>query len=157
MSENRKIAGLVRMLASDKSGEILAAVSAIKRVLESQGRDFNDLGNDIETLTGALNKAEIEQIYTTGHQDGYAKALDDVGSNHVFNLNGFHAVNGSASGLTWQEMAQFIGSKASYLHRDREREFAESIAEQARWKSTISPAQDKWLRDLYVKLGGTFT
>jgi hypothetical protein len=157
MSGDKKIASLIRMLGSDKPGEILAAVSAIKRVLESQGRDFNDLGNDIETRSGALAEAEIDQIYTTGHKDGYAKAMDDVGSNHVFNLNGFHAVNGSASGLTWQEMAQFIGSKASYLHRDREREFAESIAEQARWKSTISPAQDKWLRDLYVKLGGTFT
>jgi hypothetical protein len=157
MSGDKKIVSLIRMLGSDKPGEILAAVSAIKRVLESQGRDFNDLGNDIETLTGALNKAEIEQIYTTGHQDGYAKALDDVGSNHVFNLNGFHPVNGSASGSSWQEMAQFVGSKANYLHRDRDREFAESIIEQARWKSTISPAQDKWLRDLYVKLGGKIT
>jgi hypothetical protein len=146
------------MLGSDRDGEIVGAVRAIKRVLESEGRDFNDLGNDIENgVGGAINRAEIEQIYNTAYQDGYGKAIDDVGNNRVFNLNGFHPVNGSAGGPSWQEMAQFVGSKASFLHRTRDQEFAQSIAEQSTWKSGISQPQEKWLRDLYVKLGGKIT
>jgi hypothetical protein len=156
MSEQKKIASLVRLLGSDQEGEIVGAVHAIRRVLESQGRDFNDLGNQIENGGGALNQTEIEQIYNAGHQDGYARAMGDVGNNHVFNLNGFHTVNG-AGGPTWQEMALFVGGKATFLHRVKDQEFAQSIAEQAGWKSGISSAQEHWLKDLYVRLGGKIT
>jgi hypothetical protein len=154
MNDKKKIASLVRMLGSDKPGEVTAAVNAIGRVLESHGRDFNDLGDDIENSGAApLNQAEVEQLYNSGHQAGYAKAMDEVGSNGAFNLNGFHPVNGGG-GTTWQEMACFIGGKAAFLHRDRDKEFARSIAEQATWKSFISQPQEKYLKDLYVRLGG---
>src|SRR5215470_16068488 len=101
MSEKKKIARLVRMLGSNKDGELLAIVGAIRRVLESQGRDFNDLGDDIEHGRGngaSLNQAEMEHVYDAAYKAGYAKAADDVGSNRIFNCNGFDPVKDSASG-----------------------------------------------------------
>jgi hypothetical protein len=43
----RKLGPLIRLLASDKPGEVVAAVEAIKRVLASAGFDLNDLANVI--------------------------------------------------------------------------------------------------------------
>ena len=38
-----KLKKLIPMLASDKDGEVIAAVGAIKRTLQSNGSDFHDL------------------------------------------------------------------------------------------------------------------
>jgi hypothetical protein len=159
VEDRKKVASLVRMLGSDHEGERLNALRMLGRALQSQSRNFNDLGDDIETggNGGALNKSEAEQIYNAGHKAGYDKGAHDAGLNRIFNLNGddgFGPVNGSVSGPKWREKAQFVGSKVGFLHRDRDREFAQSIAEQANWKSYISQAQEKWLDDLYVRLGG---
>jgi hypothetical protein len=42
-----KIAKLVRMLASDRDGEVLAAVSALKRALGAGGADINDMSHAV--------------------------------------------------------------------------------------------------------------
>jgi hypothetical protein len=42
-SVSRKLALILPLLGSDKPGEVLAAVDALRRVLESTGRGFNDL------------------------------------------------------------------------------------------------------------------
>jgi hypothetical protein len=42
------IAKLLRLLASDKPGEVIAAVRALQRVLKSAGLDLHDLANAIE-------------------------------------------------------------------------------------------------------------
>jgi hypothetical protein len=44
-----KVAKLIRLLASDKPGEALAAISAIRRTLAGAGLDLNDLAHVIET------------------------------------------------------------------------------------------------------------
>ena len=49
-----KVAKLVRLLASDKDGEVLAAVAALKRTLASGDADLNDLADSI--LAGAPRK-----------------------------------------------------------------------------------------------------
>jgi hypothetical protein len=43
----RKLDPLIRLLASDKPGEVVATVEAIKRVLASGGFDLNDLADAI--------------------------------------------------------------------------------------------------------------
>lgn len=40
-----KVAKLVRMLASDRDGEVLAAVAALKRTLGAGGADINDMAD----------------------------------------------------------------------------------------------------------------
>jgi hypothetical protein len=44
-----KVAKLVRMLASDRDGEVLAAVAALKRTLAAGGADLNDMAAAIAT------------------------------------------------------------------------------------------------------------
>jgi hypothetical protein len=44
-SQLDKIGKLIRLLASDKDGEVLAAVGAIDRILTVSGLDFGDLAN----------------------------------------------------------------------------------------------------------------
>src|SRR5262245_15076381 len=45
-----RIAAVVRLLASDKDGEVVAAVNALKRTLASAGTDINGLALGIENL-----------------------------------------------------------------------------------------------------------
>ncbi|WP_407122593.1 hypothetical protein [Bradyrhizobium sp. STM 3561] len=44
-----KITKLIRLLASDRDGEVLATVSALKRALAAVGKDLHDLANATET------------------------------------------------------------------------------------------------------------
>jgi hypothetical protein len=44
-----KVGKLVRLLASDKEGEVLAAVAALKRTLGAGGADINDMADAVET------------------------------------------------------------------------------------------------------------
>lgn len=43
-----QVGKLIRLLASDSPGEVLGAVAALRRVLESAGMDLNDLGAFVE-------------------------------------------------------------------------------------------------------------
>jgi hypothetical protein len=53
-----KVAKLVRLLGSDKDGEILAAVAALKRTLGAGGADLNDLAAG---LVAGLKKPKRQQ------------------------------------------------------------------------------------------------
>ena len=44
---NNKLAKLVRLLSSDKDGEVLAAASAIKRTLAAEGSDIHALADTL--------------------------------------------------------------------------------------------------------------
>ncbi len=46
-----KIAKLVRLLGSDKPGEVVAAAAAIGRTLKSNGRDWHDLSHACEHIS----------------------------------------------------------------------------------------------------------
>jgi len=48
MPDAARLAQLVRLLASDKDGERLAAVAAIDRALKTDGLDFHDLAAAVE-------------------------------------------------------------------------------------------------------------
>jgi hypothetical protein len=48
MRDTGKIAKLVRLLASDKPGEVIAAVAALKRALQAAGHDLHDLADAVE-------------------------------------------------------------------------------------------------------------
>ena len=54
-----KIDPLIRRLASDQDGEILACVTALKRQLAKVGLDFNDLAG---TLTAGRSEPSSDQV-----------------------------------------------------------------------------------------------
>ena len=59
------IAKLLRLLASDQPGEIIASVHALQRVLSSAELHFHDLANAIEFVA----RREVPQIASTATSD----------------------------------------------------------------------------------------
>jgi hypothetical protein len=49
-----RIAQLIRLLASDKDGEVVATARALARTLKSVGADFHELANLVERTSPAL-------------------------------------------------------------------------------------------------------
>ena len=58
-----KLCKMIRMLASDCDGDVIAAARAIKRTLRSEGLDIHALAEGIEEPNGgALTEAEIRKL-----------------------------------------------------------------------------------------------
>src|SRR6516225_4096110 len=66
-----KLAKYVRLLASDKDGEVVAAARAMQRTLLGIGADFHCLADRVEhTNGGQLSQAEMMKIYNAGMTEG---------------------------------------------------------------------------------------
>jgi hypothetical protein len=63
-----KLEKLVRMLSSDKEGEVVAAAHAIKRTLANVGSDIHELADRIRG--GKLSEADMKRIYDAGYDAG---------------------------------------------------------------------------------------
>jgi hypothetical protein len=61
--DHTKIGKLVRLLASDKAGEVVATADALKRTLEAGGLDLHDLADIVEA--GLRRPAERQQHHPT--------------------------------------------------------------------------------------------
>ena len=60
-----KLGTFIRLLASERDGEVIAAARAIKRVLKSAGRDIHVLASHTEKMNGgggALSEVEMKKI-----------------------------------------------------------------------------------------------
>jgi len=73
-AREEKIAYTLRLLDSDKAGEVVAAVHALKRLLQSLGTDFDGLASGFEkTLrsngNGAITQPEVNKTIA----DAYAR------------------------------------------------------------------------------------
>lgn len=58
------------MLSSDKDGEQLAAIGAIKRTLQSLGADQHDFAEWIKHVNGKIPESEMQRIYNAGKAEG---------------------------------------------------------------------------------------
>jgi hypothetical protein len=67
-----KVASLIRLFASERDGEVIAAARAIVRVMESTGKDIHALADRVGKMNGGgLSEVEMKKIYDTGYQNGY--------------------------------------------------------------------------------------
>jgi hypothetical protein len=82
----KRLAKYFRLLASDHDGEVSAALQAAKRLLASEGLNFNDIGIVIENAVadGPLEiepkkytDTEANKIYEMGKQDGRAEEANN--------------------------------------------------------------------------------
>jgi hypothetical protein len=71
ISTRRKLANFVRLLASDRDGEVLAAARAIPRVLKAAGADIYALADQVEH-DAKLSEAEMKKLYDAGYDTGRA-------------------------------------------------------------------------------------
>jgi hypothetical protein len=92
-STAEKLEKLIKMLSSDKDGEVVAAARAIQRTLNGSGSDVHELAARIKG--GKLSESEMRKIYDAAYQDGKEAAAVD---------KGFESVDGTKP---WHKMALF--------------------------------------------------
>lgn len=65
-----RFAALIRLLASDKDAEVLAAVRAIKKLLAASKKDLNDFAKWIEDtkMQARISRGHTVVIYTSRKQ-----------------------------------------------------------------------------------------
>jgi hypothetical protein len=93
-----KVGKLVRLIASDRDGEVLAAVAALKRTLAAGGADINDMAAAIATGLAPRAPAKPPQHWGPPDPD-----LD-----------------------WWQSMAWYGHANARYL-RDDDRDYVQGV------------------------------
>src|SRR5215468_9007699 len=141
-----KIAAVVRLLASDRDGEVIAAVNALKRTLESAGTDINGLAHGIENL--GKNTVVPDEI---------KKKIWDAAVQHTENrLHGGDDFRSTDGKPTWQAVALFCQRNKQRL-RPQTHEFVDKMASQTVWGREPTQNQHKYLFALFLQLGGKIT
>jgi len=145
----KRVATLVRKLASDFDGEVLSVVAAMKRVFLAEGLSFHDIATVIESCDGEIaerkySDADAKVIYERGKAAGRAEQQNG-------DLEFYHA-DGAPR---WYEIAVFCQRNVERLSRtsDREKEFIADMPGKLLGREP-SLAQAKWLLTIFVKLGG---
>ena len=139
-----KLASLVRMLSSDRDGEIVAAARALVRMLMGAGSDIHALADQIEKPNGGLTDAEMRNLYDAGYAAG-VRAVE--GRQH--GTGDFHSVDGLPA---WGEIALFCPQNGDRLG-ENERTFVNEMASRTVWREPTEK-QAKWLRSIFYRLGG---
>ena len=135
----QKLEKLLKLLTSDKDGEVIAAARAIKRTLDGAGTDIHELAARIKG--GKLSESEMQRIYDAAYRDGKDAAAVDKG-----------LFTDTDDRPTWHTMACYCASHDDGRLSEKERGF---IDDMVRWCARREPSekQGKWLHVLYVRLG----
>jgi hypothetical protein len=143
----QRIAMTIRLLASDKDGEIIAAVCALKRVLESAGTDINGLANGIENL-GKAEKKAAEMLAQE------RKKIWDTAVQHTENrLHGADDFIDSSGKPTWQSVALYCQRNKHRLDT-KHHNFIDKVASQTVYNREPTEPMHKYLFSLFLQLGG---
>jgi hypothetical protein len=136
-----KLAKLIRLLASDKNGELVAAVHAIKRTLESGGLDMHALADGIEQSNGKkFSEQDALEIYQRGVEDGRRGAEQQA------------PVSFSTVGEpSWNDVARECEATAAQLS-PREQEFVRDMCSWTVNGGTPTEKQAKWLRSIWARV-----
>src|SRR5262245_45244359 len=140
-----KLGRFIRLLGSDQDGEVVAAARALVRTLSSAGADLHALADHVEkTNDTKIPQEEMQRLYNAGFAEGYR-----VAEEHMHGNGDFRNVNGMPS---WSEIARFCHHR-DYRLSAREREFISSVSAHIEWREP-SEKQGKWLRSIFLRLGG---
>jgi hypothetical protein len=139
-----KLGKLIRLLSSDRDGEVLGAAYAIKRALKTAGLDVHALAQQIEKP--AFNEADAKKLYDAGYQSGYQATAATQSNNDVT----FHDISSPLA--TWHETARWCQQRNEQL-RSREREFVDQMCGETLWRAPTDK-QGRWLKSIYYTLGG---
>jgi hypothetical protein len=140
-----KLGKMIRMLGSDRAGDVIAAARAIKRTLHNEGLDIHALAEGIEKPNGnALTKVEMKKLYDAGYDAGLRAAEDKH-----YGAADFANIDGTPS---WHEMARWCQQHGDRL-REKEREFVDDMAGRTVWREPTAK-QGAWLRSIFYRLGG---
>ena len=142
-----KLANLIRLLASNRDGEVVAAAHALTRTLQGIGSDIHDLADRIEhSGNGALNENEMRQLFDAGIKEGIRLTEQKMRSQPN------HQMVGAPQFPSARDMALFCYRQIDRLN-DWEQEFITNMVAWTRVKP-LSPKQQAHLEKIYLKLGG---
>jgi hypothetical protein len=138
-----RIAAVVRLLASDRDGEKLAAVAALERTLKSAGTDFNGLAHGIENL----GKSTVVP-------DEIKKKIWDAAVQHTENrLHGADDFANTDGKPDWKAVALFCQRNINRLDA-KHHDFINKVAAQTVWDREPTERMHKYLFSLFLRLGG---
>ena len=142
---SNRLASFIRLLSSDKDGEVVAAAHAIKRTLKAAGADIHALAERVEKPNGGgLSDAEMKKLYDAGYNAGQR----DAEHKHSGPAD-FHNIDGTPN---WHEMALYCQQRGSLL-RGQEQTFINDMASRTVWREPTEK-QAKWLKSIFYRLGG---
>src|SRR5262249_24627822 len=138
-----KVASLVRLLASDKDGEIIAAARALKRTLESAGTDMNGLAHGIENLgkNAEVSKDQMKKIWDAAVQHT---------ENRLHGGEGFR----SNPGKPTPEQVALVYQRDKRRPNRNTHDFVDKMAAQTVFGREPTEKQHKYLFALFLRLGG---
>ena len=139
-----RLSKLIRLLSSDRDGEVVATARAIRRTLQSEGLDVHALAEQVEKPRSSFNEAEARKLYDAGYEQGYQAAIS------TNERAGFHDVSSPLS--SWHNTARWCRQRSERL-RSREREFVDQMTAQTLWREP-SERQGRWLKSIFYRLGG---
>jgi hypothetical protein len=151
-----KLAKCLRLLSSDRDGEVIAAARALVGVLRSAGADVHDLAEQIEQPNGGrqgerggkISEADMQRLYNAGYEAGLQAAEDKY---HAEEEDGFVSINGMPS---WHVIARWCQHhRLNDRLRENERKFIDQMAGQTVWREPTEN-QQKWLKSIFFKFGG---
>ena len=155
-----KLVPLIRMLSSTAEREVLNAVRALLRLLANAGLDIHALAERVEHGGDEpLSAAEMQRIYDKGFEDGFAKGAEHGRRSAVIAAQpvGVFAtsVDSGVNGYSWQKIAAALRRQQAPVPRQGPRFRREHRRANSPYRSSPTPAQAKWLRDLFMrKFGG---
>jgi hypothetical protein len=124
-----RIAQLIRLLASDREGEVLAAVRALRRTLASAGADFHDLAQAVENAAVAPSPRTDRRSSRPRTSRSRSAACESIG---------------------WQASVRWLLDHPARL-TPRGREFVEDMAG---WAGKPTKRQAAWLLAILERVGG---
>jgi hypothetical protein len=148
-----KLGRSIRMLSSDKDGDILAAAAAILRLLASCGADIHALAAHVEN--GGLTETDKQKIKSeieNAHALGYAEGVRAAQAKQ----HGAGAFRNTSGKLEFNEVALYVQREKHRL-RPHTHEFIDKMALYATEEFEPSKKQGKYLFDLFLELGGKIT
>lgn len=148
-----KIAAMVRLLLSDKTGEAAAAAQMLPRTLRNAGTDVVNKVAELITSpfdentpgnNGQLPEAVMKEVYAAGVEEGLKRARQS-------NINS----TGTVAMPPARDMAAYCYQRLDALN-DWERDFIVNITGVTRtlMGRPLSPKRQAHLEKIYLKLGG---
>lgn len=140
-----KLGKFIRLLKSNRDGEVVAAARAIVRTLEGAGADIHDLAESIGATPNGkkFTEADAREIYQRGV---------DAGRRAATQARPVTFRNVDDDGPPWHAIACECAAHRDRLRDQREKDF---VADMVRWTTRggqPTEKQAKWLRSIYVRL-----
>jgi hypothetical protein len=146
-----RLAACIRLLGSDKSGEVAAAWAIIQRILPKA--DLHELATRIETPPGLDEaiKQKLRKAVEDARAQGYAEGVQ-AAERAAHGTEAFR----STDAPEWARVALYVQREKGRLPA-RHHEFVDKMAARTVYENEPTPNMHRYLHSLFLQLGGKIT